>query len=74
MALVLRNLKKSSTSTRFWIYWTLEDSVLTVKKRNYFEEARSLFVVGDWVFITASTGSAILHVDEINPLELGTPQ
>ncbi len=73
MAFVMRNLKKIENSN-FWSYWTLEDSVLTVKKRDYFDNAKSILAVGNWLFITASTGSCILHVDEIDPLELGSPQ
>ena len=75
MAFVFKNLRKiNGDNSIFWNYWTLEDTVLTVKQRNYFEPAKTRFAVGDWIFVTAITGSTILHVDEIDPLEMGVPQ
>jgi hypothetical protein len=73
VAFVQKNLSRVS-GTQFWQYWNYDDTIRTIKARDYFFQAKSLLAVGDWIFITATNGSAILHVDEIDPLELGTPQ
>lgn len=59
--------------TRFWTYFT-DDTATKVSIRGYFEEFRSALSVGDWIFATTSTGGTILHVEEIDPLELGHPR
>jgi exosome complex RNA-binding protein Csl4 len=56
-----------------WAYRTGDTSV-QVSKRGYFENFRESLAVGDWIMATTSTGGVILHVDEIDPLELGTPR
>ena len=56
-----------------WQYWT-EDTAIKVKTKGYFEEFRSVLSSGDWIMATTSTGGVILHVEEIDPLELGPPQ
>lgn len=74
MAFLQRNLARiSDSSPRFWSYWT-EDTAAKVKARGYFEPAREILAAGDWIFATTSTGGIILHVDEIDPLELGDPR
>jgi len=59
--------------TIFWTYFT-DDTATKVSARGYFEDFKSSLGVGDWVFATTSTGGKILHVDEIDPLELGDPR
>jgi hypothetical protein len=56
-----------------WSYRT-EDTHVQVLIRGYFDRFTTKFGVGDWVFVTTSTGSLILHVDEIDPLELSSPR
>lgn len=58
---------------RLWSYWT-EDTAQQVKMRHYFDASRDILSVGDWVFVTSSTGGIILHVEEIDPLELSEPK
>jgi len=60
-------------STRFWTYFT-DDTATKVSARGYFEEFKRSLSVGDWIFATTSTGGMILHVEEIDPLELGHPR
>jgi hypothetical protein len=72
MSFVFQHLRKINEITpTFWSYWSVNDSTVAVKRRNYFEEARNKFAVGDWIFVSASDGGTILHVDEIDPLEIG---
>lgn len=51
-----------------------DDTATKVSKRDYFQEAKEELAVGDWIFSTTSTGGLILHVEEIEPLELGSPR
>jgi hypothetical protein len=54
----------------WWQYNTLEDTARTVNTRGYFEDVRERFAVGDWIFCTNSDKGCILHVNEIDPLEM----
>lgn len=76
MAFSMKYLHRNNLAgpSRMWSYWTLEDTIMTVKTRNYFEDAKELLAVGDWIFVTASNGGTILHVNEIDPLELDSPR
>lgn len=56
-----------------WGYHT-EDTATKVFYRGYFEDFRESLAVGDWIMATTSTGGTILHVDEIDPLEVGRPR
>ena len=58
---------------KIWSYRT-QDTAAKVCKRDYFADFRENFAVGDWVLATTSTGGVMLHVDEIDPLELGAPR
>lgn len=74
MAFVPRNIRiLVDSSPRIWSYWT-EDTSVKVRNRGYFEDYRQVLAAGDWIFATTSTGGIILHVDEIDPLELGEPR
>jgi len=75
MPFVPSNLRSvNNPGLQFFTYWTLEDTVRAVKHRGYFQDAQPILSVGSWIFVTASNGSCILHVDEIEPLELASPQ
>ena len=56
-------------SPTVWSYFT-EDTATKVLKRNYFDDFKEKLAVGDWIMSTTSTGGLILHVDEIDPLEV----
>lgn len=58
---------------RLWSYVT-DDTSVKVSSRGYFENFRENLAVGDWIFATTSTGGVILHIEEIDPLELGAPR
>lgn len=55
---------------RLWSYST-EDTATKVLIRGYFEDFVKNLAVGDWIMATTSTGGLVLHVDEIDPLEIG---
>ena len=57
-------------STTVWSYRT-DDTAVKVSARGYFENFRECLAVGNWILATTSTGGIMLHVDEIDPLELG---
>jgi len=59
--------------TTIWSYWT-DDTATEVKTHGYFEDFRDNLAVGHWILATTSTGGVMLHVDEIDPLELGSPR
>lgn len=61
------------SSPRIWTYCT-EETATKVKTRGYFGPAADQLACGDWIFATTSTGGVMLHVDEIDPLELGDPR
>lgn len=71
MAFMQRNIYKNDSAelSRIWYYRT-DDTALKVSTRYYFENFKDSLAVGDWIFATTSTGGVILHVDEIDPLEL----
>lgn len=71
MAFIRRNMHNQDTHniSKIWYYRT-DDTALKVSSRNYFEDFTNSLAVGDWIFATTSTGGIILHVDEIDPLEL----
>lgn len=56
-----------------WTYRT-DDTANKVFNRGYFEDFGKNLAVGDWIMATTSTGGIILHVDEIDPLEIGRPR
>lgn len=58
--------------SRRWSYWT-EDTATKVMARDYFESIKEILRVGDWIFVTSSTGGIILHVDDTDPLEINKP-
>jgi hypothetical protein len=64
-----RKVQRSGMNT-WWSYVNHTDNLNTIKKRDYFENVKDRFAVGDWVFCTASNGGVLLHVDEIDPLEM----
>ena len=68
-----RKIHKAGINT-WWSYSSFTDTVNDIKKRDYFASSRDRFAVGDWIFCTGSNGGVILHVDEINPLELSVTQ
>tara|TARA_R110000868_G_scaffold9620_7_gene47650 strand:+ start:6286 stop:6519 length:234 start_codon:yes stop_codon:yes gene_type:complete len=68
-----RKIQKSGLHT-WWSYVNHAETIRDIRARDYFASTRDRFAVGDWIFCTGSTGSVILHVDEINPLELRAPQ
>ena len=74
MAFKQRDMKILVTSySKIWNYWT-EDSAISICNRGYFDEFSSNFGVGDWIYATTCTGGVILHVDEIDPLEMSKPK
>ena len=68
-----RKIQKSGLNT-WWSYVNHSETIKDIQARDYFSSTRDRFAVGDWIFCTGSTGSVILHVDDINPLEMGKPQ
>ena len=64
-----RKIHRAGLNT-WWSYVNHTDTVNDIKQRDYFITLRERFAVGDWLFCTGSNGGVILHVDEINPLEL----
>jgi len=46
--------------------------VKTMGTRGYFEDIKDRFAVGDWIFCTGSNNGCILHVNDIDPLEMNT--
>ena len=64
-----RKIHRAGLNT-WWSYVSHTDTVNDIKQRDYFITIRERFAVGDWLFCTGSNGGVILHVDEINPLEL----
>lgn len=74
MAFDRKGLKTLVPSIPRILNYRTEDTATKVSKRGYFEEAQSELAVGDWIFATTSTGGLILHVEEIDPLELGSPR
>jgi hypothetical protein len=74
MGFELKKLRLMADSVPcLWSYRT-EDTATQVKMRHYFDAARDILSVGDWLFVTSSTGGTILHVEEIDPLELSEPK
>ena len=74
MAFERRRLKIPETGSPRILHYSTDDTATKVSKRDYFEDAKDVLAVGDWIFATTSTGGIILHVDEIDPLELGAPR
>jgi len=68
-----RKIHRAGLNT-WWSYVNHTDTVNDIKQRDYFITIRERFAVGDWLFCTGSNGGVILHVDEINPLELSVAQ
>lgn len=67
----MRTLVKGPPS--IWNYHT-DDTATKVSNRGYFDDFKENLAVGDWIMATTSTGGIVLHVDEIDPLELGRPR
>lgn len=72
MAFISANLRKVQRVgiTTWWQYNKIDDTAKTIGTRGYFEDVRERFAVGDWIFCTASDKGCILHVNEIDPLEM----
>ena len=74
MAYESRNFRKVQRVgiNTWWQYNSLEDTVKTIGTRGYFEDVKDRFAVGDWIFCTGSNNGCILHVNDIDPLEMNT--
>jgi hypothetical protein len=74
MAFERKGLKTLVEGSPRILSYITDDTATTVSKRYYFQDIRDNLAFGDWIFVTTSTGGVILHVDEIDPLELGSPR
>jgi hypothetical protein len=64
-----RKLQRVGINT-WWQYSTLQDTAKTVGGRGYFSEAQDRFAVGDWIFCSGNDKGCVLHVNDIDPLEM----
>ena len=74
MAFERKGLKTLVEGSPKILSYITDDTATKVSKRYYFQDIRHNLAVGDWIFATTGTGGVILHVDEIEPLELGSPR
>ena len=75
MTFELKNFKiLTDTTPRIWSYVAIDEYLSKIKSRDYFLPVRSRLAYSDWIMISCANGSSILHVNDIDPLELGCPQ